>query len=112
MTCQIFWTPLKKVRLSSNMVVSLSNKSDVIYGKITNCDQEFIYIKIFEGYEELIHNKAHKFYAINFITNRATYHIQHMTLKYIEEHELFYILVHNPEFNVSEETEMINYKFG
>lgn len=94
------------------MVVSLSNKSIVITGKITNCDQDFMYIKIFEGYEELIQNKAHIFYAINFISNRATYQIQHMALKYIEEHELFYTLVQNLEFNVCKETKMYNYEFG
>lgn len=102
----------KKGAIEECMVVSLSNKSIVITGKISDCNQQHIYIKISEGYDELIQNKANLFYAISFITNRATYQIQHMALKYIEEHELFDILVHNPEFNVCEETKMVNYKFG
>lgn len=86
-----------------------------ISGEIRQCDEHFIYIRITEGFEELLiwTRNEMQFFDVSFFTNRTNYQLQHNTLNWMKDHELFPILIDHPRYAVSqcEVNNITEYKF-
>lgn len=70
-------------------------------GKIIQCDDELIYIKIDDGIEDLMNccvNLGQQF-NVTFFINRTTYQTQHNALMMMQEHKLFPVLIRNPLYD-------------
>lgn len=73
-------------------------EQSTIDGRIQVCDQNYIYIKIAEGFEELslLNRNSMQFFDINFHMNQTPYQLQLQALDFLVEHQLFEILINNP----------------
>lgn len=72
-----------------------------IAGQISQVESQCILLKISEGFEVLLscHGNEAQFFDINFHINRNVYQLQHNTLKWFKEHNLFSILIDNPQLD-------------
>lgn len=75
---------------------------------------EYIYIAITEGYDELRNKHTFLYYDINFHINRLPYQLQHNALQWVNHHKLFDVLINNPLMNLNHDSyqnSSKNYKF-
>lgn len=74
---------------------------DIVYaGHIIGCRGELIFIKITQGFEEILsyYDQEAKFFALKFFTNRLVYQVLLNTLEYIKNHKLHAVLINNPKY--------------
>lgn len=96
-------------------ITNVSTMNSLISGQIQGCDEHFIYIRISEGFEDLLLliNNESQLFDVNFFTNRTTYQLQHNSLNWLEKHGLFKNLIDNPQYahNENRTPDPIEYKF-
>lgn len=69
----------------------------LIRGTLKKSDDGLLF-KISEGFEDL-HSMRDKIVVdINFYPNRVTFQLQHLALKWFEQHSLFDVLVNNQRY--------------
>lgn len=75
-------------------IMKLSHLADgpIITGNLARCTKEAISIKVLEGMEEVIANRDLLF-NIQFHINRLSFQFRHNALKWIDDHNLFLILI-------------------
>lgn len=71
----------------------------IVSGEIQKYDQSHLYILVENEYEKLFNlNEDGITFIINFSTNPTTSQMQHNALKLIKSHNLFPILIKNPQY--------------
>lgn len=70
-----------------------SREKIIVQGRITGCDKRFIKVRINREHERYVDLEAE--YEIDFIINRLPYQVQHMSLDYFENHNLFTNFINN-----------------
>lgn len=85
-------------------VTTSRQPNTLICGRISLCDENYIYIQITEGIEELLpwNAKQIQLFDVVFYKNRTTHQLQHSALDYVKKHKLFGILINNPNFERNE----------
>lgn len=73
-------------------------------GETMGCFDGFIHIKINDGFEEIsdLANES-EFFNIIFCINRTNYQLQHFALNWMNDHNLFDILIKNPQYELRNE---------
>lgn len=93
---------------------ALANSS-MIFGKIIGCEEEFLFFRIVDGFEDLMQiydNDDTETFIIKFFMNRLAFQIQHNALKWFADHNLHAVLINNPEYDSFEQsTTNLGYKF-
>lgn len=70
-----------------------------IPGKIKGCNKEWIFVEIPDiNHIQYLRNNCSQTYNITFETNRTPFQLQHNVLKMIAEHNLFSLLIDNPQY--------------
>lgn len=75
-------------------------ENSTIHGRIEKCDQNHIYIKIVNGFEDIstTHRNPEQFYDVSFHINQTAYQLQLQALDYLKEHHLFDVIINNPSY--------------
>lgn len=83
----------------------IESENTSISGRIQGCNDQFIYIKIDEGFEELLCYVAdeEQLFNVRFFINRMNYQLQHNALTYMQNHILFPILINNPRYSENDD---------
>lgn len=71
----------------------------VVSGQIQQVDTHYILLKVLEGAATLVAWSGG--FNITFNINRKVYQLQHNALKWIKEHNLFSILIDNPQYELT-----------
>lgn len=81
-----------------------------IDGRIQGCDQNYIYIQITEGFEELsvLATNYMQTFDVNFYINQTPYQLQLQALDFLVKHRLFEILINNPIYSTIVEADSIH----
>lgn len=79
--------------------VAQATPNTLIAGTIDGVDDEFVYLRVTEGFDTFLIIFCDRLFDINFHGNRRTFQMQHNTLKWMKMHHLFEILIKNPLFN-------------
>lgn len=89
--------------------VQETTKNTMIFGRISVCDEIFIYIEITEGITELLSWNMNEFqlFDIIFYKNRTTFQLQHNALNYVKQHRLFSILINNPKYAIEHQSNQL-----
>lgn len=83
----------------NELKINLAGSNEMIAsGQIKECNNEFIYIKIIYGFENLSICCAGdgQMFDIHFVINKTSFSLQHNALNFMKEHHLFPILIKNP----------------
>lgn len=80
-------------------------ETETINGKIERCDQNYIYIKITKGFEEMVvlHKSPMQFFDVYFHINQTPYQLQLQALDYVKEHGLFEKIINSPLMQTTNE---------
>ncbi|XP_031626698.1 putative helicase mov-10-B.2 isoform X2 [Contarinia nasturtii] len=79
------------------------NKNISIPGSIKGCNKKYIFVKIDEdGFDYLRRHCKWTFFDISFHMNRTIFQLQHNALEWIEDHQLFSLLIKNPTYDVKQ----------
>lgn len=68
-------------------------KKIIIQGRITGCDERFIKVRINREHLQYVDFEAD--YEIDFIVNRLSFQVQHLSLDYFKNHNLFTNFINN-----------------
>lgn len=90
--------------LTIKPVDGIAQTNTLILGRIYKCDENFIYIRITDGFEEilLLNENENQLFDVVFYKNRTTYQLQHSALDRLKEHNLFQILINNAKYAQNE----------
>lgn len=78
-------------------IAPLGGQQSEIEGRIQNFDDNYIYIKVIEGFESLSIQSRNRwqFFDLNFHINQIPYQLQLQALNFVVEHGLFDVFINN-----------------
>lgn len=99
---QNYYKAWEKGTIDAFTVIPIASHLNItISGQISKVDSQYIYLKVVDGFSDLLYCQKNdgQHFNVFFNINRTVYQLQHNALKWFEKHNLFSLLIENPRYD-------------